>query len=155
LKLTFFKCHNFINTLTLGAIAVKASLSKMSFNPHALYVNCDGAMDYDKNNFGGVGILIRFPESAELNDIIISIGRYQGANIERIEMEALTEAMKAVLELFTEYRTNLRNVKQVIFVTDRFGLCDSERSNAFLIKSWRANGWKNYEGKPIKSLVDR
>ena len=50
----------------------------MAFNPHALYINCDGAMDYDSINAGGVGFVIKFPESAQLEDISVSLGKYKG-----------------------------------------------------------------------------
>jgi len=33
-------------------------------DPHALYVYCDGAMDYDRVSSGGVGFEIVFPDSA-------------------------------------------------------------------------------------------
>ena len=32
-------------------------------NPYAIYVNCDGVMDYTSGNPGGVGFNISFPES--------------------------------------------------------------------------------------------
>jgi ribonuclease HI len=127
-------------------------------NPHALYVHCDGAMDYGPNSMAGVGIVVRFPESCGLEEMTFSIGRYSGANIERIEMEALTQAMNKTLELFREFFHELRNVQHIIFVTDRFGLADTEkRTNPFLIKQWRSNKWKNFEGKPIKNheIIDK
>jgi hypothetical protein len=46
-----------------------------SLNPYAMYVNCDGAMDYGRLNHGGVGFLIRFPDGLHLEDISHSIGR--------------------------------------------------------------------------------
>ena len=43
-------------------------------NPYAVYVNCDGAMNYGKNNPGGVGFIINFPDFVALEPIEISIG---------------------------------------------------------------------------------
>lgn len=123
----------------------------MARNPHAMYVNCDGAMDYGANAFGGVGIFVQFPDSVEMEDKTISIGMYTGANIERMEIEALTQAMIEVRNIFQEYPYAMRNVKHVIFVTDRFGLSDTERMNPYLIRDWRSMDWKNHEGKPIKN----
>lgn len=41
----------------------------MTFNPYAIYINCDGAMDYDSKNTGGVGYVITFPDFIELETI--------------------------------------------------------------------------------------
>src|SRR5665647_1147529 len=102
-------------------------------NPHALYINCDGAMDYDSKNHGGVGFVIRFPDALGFEDIPYSLGRYTGANIERMELEALTQAFQTVLDLFNTYREELQSISQIIFITDRFGLSDSERMSPYLI----------------------
>jgi len=56
------------------------------FNPYALYVCCDGAMDYDSKNTGGVGFEIIFPDSIGLESTKYSLGKYEGANIERLEL---------------------------------------------------------------------
>ncbi|MBA7545766.1 Ribonuclease H [subsurface metagenome] len=120
-------------------------------NPYAIYVFCDGTMDYDSESSGGIGFVIFFPDSIALDDIPISIGRYTGGNIERIEMEALIQSMKTTIEVFNKYNDLLKNINQVIFITDRFGLCDSEITNPYKIKGWRSNKWKNHEGKPIKN----
>jgi ribonuclease HI len=120
-------------------------------NPHALYINCDGAMDYDKGNSGGIGFIITFPDNVPLEEISISKGKYSGGNIERIEFEALIQAMNHVIELFDTYPSELKNIRQIIFITDRFALSDKERTNPFKIKQWRHDKWKNHEGKPIKN----
>ena len=120
-------------------------------NPHALYINCDGAMDYGAKSHGGVGFVIRFPEALGIEDMPYSVGTYTGANIERMEIEALTQAFQKVLDLFTVYREDLKSISQIIFITDRFGLSDSERMSPYLINTWRQNRWKNFEGKPIKN----
>lgn len=126
-------------------------------NPYALYVNCDGAMDYDKKNTGGIGFIISFPESTQHEDILISKGAYTGGNIERIEYEALIQAMHHILLLYTTQKEIFVNISQIIFVTDRFALNDQERTNPYRIKEWRHNNWKNHEGKPIKNheLLDK
>ena len=63
-------------------------------NPHAVYVNCDGAMDYDSKNTGGVGFVISFPDFIPLEPIPISIGTYIGGSIERLELKDLIQEMK-------------------------------------------------------------
>lgn len=126
-------------------------------NPYALYINCDGAMDYDKTSTGGIGFVVTFPESVGLEEISESIGFYSGGNIERIEYEALIQGMLFVLELFGKYKEQLRNINQIIFISDRYALNDHERTNPYKIKAWRQNKWKNHEGKPIKNheLLDK
>jgi ribonuclease HI len=127
------------------------------FNPYALYVCCDGAMDYDSKNTGGVGFEIIFPESVGLDSIKVSLGKYEGANIERLELEAILQGMKEVIELFKNNNEQLKNIKNIIFTTDRYGLNDEEKTNPYRIKEWRRNNWHNYEGKAIKNsdLLDK
>jgi ribonuclease HI len=129
----------------------------MPENPHALYINCDGAMNYGRGNPGGVGYVIRFPESIGLPDITESVGTYVQANIERIEIEALIQAMNHVIKLFESDAYDLRSIQQIIFITDRFGLCDTEKLSPYLIQSWRSKNWYNHENKPIKNheLIDK
>lgn len=120
-------------------------------NPYALYVNCDGAMDYDGRNSGGIGFKISFPDYSEIPPISVSIGTYTGGNIERLELEALIQAMKEVMSVISKYHDNLRRINTIIFVTDRFGLRQEDKTNPYRIAEWRRNKWKNHEGKPIKN----
>lgn len=120
-------------------------------NPYAVYVNCDGAMDYQKGNPGGVGFLVRFPESIALEPIGISVGTYLHGNIERLEIEALIQAMKKTKDIFSEHLEILKNVNTIIFITDRLGLSDKAKTSPYKIKEWKSNGWKNHEDKPIKN----
>lgn len=120
-------------------------------NPYAIYVNCDGAMDYNSKNIGGIGFMINFPDSVNLDPIPISIGRYIGGNIEIYELEALIQAMKKTLEVIEENFQLLKNIKNIIFITDRYGLREEDKTSAYKIREWRKNNWKNFEGKPIKN----
>jgi len=126
-------------------------------NPYAIYVYCDGAMDYNSKNTGGVGIEIRFPEHIDCESIELSIGRYEKANIERIELEAILQGMNEVIELYKKKRECLTNVNNIIIKTDRAGLTDQGKTNPYKIREWRKNDWKNYEGKAIKNkdLLDK
>jgi len=102
----------------------------MTFNPHAIYINCDGAMDYDSKNTGGVGYVITFPEFIELDAISESVGRYIGANIERLELQAIIQSMEEVLRLSKVHYSELRKATHIIITTDRFALQDWKiRSN--------------------------
>ena len=120
-------------------------------NPHAMYIYCDGAMDYAPSNPGGIGFVITFPDSVPLPSIQQSMGKFVRANIEILEVGALMMAMKEVIETFKQNGDILSCVKHVIFVTDRFMLSDKERTNAYKIHAWRKNRWKSHEGKPIKN----
>ena len=129
----------------------------MTFNPYAIYINCDGAMDYDSKATGGVGYVITFPDFIELETISESEGRYVGANIERLELEAIIQSMDEILKLSKIHNKELRKATHVIIITDRFALQDQERTNPFRIRDWRKNDWHNHEGKPIKNsdLLDK
>lgn len=120
-------------------------------NPYALYVFCDGGMDYDSKNTGGIGIEIIFPEFTGLETITKPIGKYEGANIERIELEAIISSLEEVLALYKVKQKELKNVNKVIIKTDRFALNAQLRTNPYRIREWRKNDWKNHEGKAIKN----
>jgi ribonuclease HI len=120
-------------------------------NPYAMYVNCDGSMDYSPGNPGGIGFNISFPDCVGLSPIPISIGTYKGANIEMLEIEALLKAMEMTIEIWKEHGNQLAKVNRIIIITDRFGLRDEEKTSPYKIAVWRRNGWKNHEGKPIKN----
>lgn len=120
-------------------------------NPYALYVFCDGGMDYDTKNTGGIGIEIIFPEFTGLETITKPLGKYEGANIERIELEAIISSLEEVLALYKVKQKELKNVNKVIIKTDRFALNAQLRTNPYRIREWRKNDWKNHEGKAIKN----
>jgi len=120
-------------------------------DPHAMYIFCDGAMDYDTKNSGGIGYYITFPDFVNRDPIPITIGTFSGGNIERLEIEALILAMKEVIDVFKKSGKELRSINQITFVTDRFGLSESERTSPYKIKTWRSQNWKSFEGKPIKN----
>jgi len=130
-------------------------MNGITFNPYALYVCCDGAMDYDSKNTGGVGFEIIFPDSVGLESIKYSLGKYEGANIERLELEAILQGMKELIKLFKKYNDKLRVIRNIIFTTDRSGLED--KTNPYRIREWRKNNWHNHEGKAIKNsdLLDK
>lgn len=120
-------------------------------NPYAIYVFCDGAMNYDSRNTGGVGYEIVFPDSVDLENIRESLGRFERGNIERIELEGLIQGMEAILDLYARERQNITGVNTITFITDRFRLNDNEGTNPYRIKEWRKNKWCNHEGKAIKN----
>ena len=126
-------------------------------NPYALYIKCDGSMNYDSKNTGGIGFEIIFPESVELENIREKHGRYEGANIERIELEALISGIEFTLNIYDKYIDKLSSINTIIFVTDRFALNDKDRTSPFKIQEWRKNKWRNHEGKEIKNydLLDK
>jgi len=129
----------------------KRSILGMSINPYAIYVHCDGSMEYNSKSSGGVGLHIRFPETIELQEMIKPIGRYEGANIERLELEAISQGIDLLMSLFDKEREKLNTISKIIFITDRYGLCDKEKTNAYRIRDWRHNKWRNFENKPIKN----
>ena len=126
-------------------------------NPYALYIKCDGSMDYDSKNTGGVGFEIIFPESVDLESIREYHGRYEGSNIERLELEALIFGIEYLLNLYEIEYEKLSIINTIIFVTDRFRLNDKEGTNPYRIQEWRKNKWCNHEGKEIKNydLLDK
>lgn len=120
-------------------------------NPYAIYVYCDGSMNYDSKNTGGIGFTIDFPDFVALETIFESFGSYHDANIERLEMQAIIQGMESVLRVYKMEEQKLSRVNKIIVITDRQGLSDQERTNQIKIAEWRKNGWHNFEGKAIKN----
>lgn len=127
------------------------------FNPHALYIHCDAAMDYDSQNSGGVGVEIVFPDTINIESKEFSIGRFVGANIERLELKAIITGIEETLKLFSSHSNDLQNINTIIITTDRYGLNDKEKTSPYRIRGWKKNKWKNFEDKPIKNrdLLDQ
>ena len=69
-------------------------------NPYAIYVNCDGAMDYDSNNAGGIGYYITFPDFVAMEPIGESLGSYHDSGIERLEIFSIIKGMSALAKLY-------------------------------------------------------
>lgn len=122
-----------------------------TLNPYALYVRCDGAMDYDPQNSGGIGFVITFPDFIPIAPISFSKGTYVKGNIERLELEAIIQAMNETIHVCKTHFNLLTRINRIIIVTDRYGLRDEDKTSPYRIRGWRRNGWKNYEGKPIKN----
>jgi ribonuclease HI len=117
----------------------------------AVYIHCDGSMLRDPMSSGGTGYVIKFPDELELEDVSGLRGVYQGANIERIEIQGIIEGMKGFIDWFKYNTINLSVISKIIVLTDRLSLCDEELSSPFKIQDWRKNGGKNFEGKEIKN----
>jgi len=120
-------------------------------DPDTLYIHCDAAMDYDSQNSGGVGFTIIFPDFMELKNVEKFIGKYVGANIERLELEGILRGMNELLRLYKIYPDKFKNLRNIVVTTDRSGLDDEHKTNVYKIQEWRRNKWYNYEGKAIKN----
>ena len=129
----------------------------MQINPYAIYVKCDASMDYRSKSPAGIGVRIEFPDFVDLDPVEISSGRYENANIERLELSAILSGMDEVIALFKTHREKFRNVTSIIILTDRLGLIDDDKTSPFKIRSWKHDKWHNYEGKEIKNhdLLDK
>jgi ribonuclease HI len=121
-------------------------------NPYAIYVHCDGAMNYGSKSRGGIGIEIEFPESIQSENISMSLGSYQYANIERIELEAIYQGIQRIQSLYLDEPDKFTNVSEIIITTDRASLI--ERTNPYTIQKWRSNQNKGHthEGKAVKNF---
>ena len=123
----------------------------------AVYIRCDAGMDYKPKNPGGLGVVIEFPDFVDLEPAKFEFGKYTGANIERLELEAIIRGMDECIKIFINERERLKSIKRIIIVTDRFGLKDEEKTSPYRIRDWKKNKWKNFEGKSIKNqdLLER
>lgn len=125
----------------------------MSEDHRAIKVYCDGAMDYDKNNTGGLGFRIDFPEEYELESIVTFLNN-DGFGIHQQEMISILESMDYIIKYFNNNSLRRCSFGVSIF-TDRYSV--PELLNPFRIFNYRKNKWKNDEEKPIKDshLIDR
>lgn len=126
-------------------------------NSYAIYVRCDAAMNYDSKNTGGIGYVIEFPEDCAIDNIFRKVGHYVGANIERLELNALILGMTELLKVYKYRSEDLKAATGIICITDRFSLNDQEKTSPYRIREYRRNKWRNHEGKEIKNsdLLDR
>jgi ribonuclease HI len=129
---------------------------KPQINPYAIYVHCDGAMIYNSKSTGGLGVCIKFPDELEILDVEEAFGVYEGANIERLELEALCQGINLMMKTYKE-KAEVLNGKfnTIILITDRYELIN--RVNPYNIRRLKSQGWKNHENKPIanKDLLDK
>ena len=125
-------------------------------NPYAIYIHCDGAMDYNTKQTGGNGFVINFPDSFNCDPILKSI-RNDGQGIHRLEMISIIEAMKELLAFGKGNDGILKKASGVCIYTDRFRVTDEELTNPYRIQEYRRNGWNTHENKPIKDkdLLDK
>ena len=117
----------------------------------AIYIHCDGSMMYDKDSSGGTGYVIKFPDFLGLEDVTNFDGIYVDSNIERLELEGITNGMEGLRDYLKTNEPNISRVSQIIVITDRFALKDDERTSPYRIRDWRSNGGKNHENKEIKN----
>ena len=126
-------------------------------NPYAVHIHTDGASDYDRIQTGGIGFVIEFPDTLNLEPI----KKYFNVNeqgIQRLEMICIIHAMDKLLNFCKANPSVARQVSGgVIIHTDRFNITDTELNNPYRVDSYRKNGWRNYENKPIKNseLLDQ
>jgi ribonuclease HI len=123
-------------------------------NPYAIQVHCDGAMSYDKNQTGGNGFYIEFPESIDKESISVSI-RNDKQGIHRLEMISILESIEKLLSIERNQPGILRKASSVEIYTDRYSVTDEKFLNPYRIKEWRNKRWKNHEGADIKKYVSR
>lgn len=126
------------------------------YDPYAITVCCDGAMDYDKNQTGGNGFFIEFPESVGLDSVSKSF-RNDRQGIYRLEILSILEAMEELIAIDKRLPITISKASGVKIYTDRFSVTDETQLNRFNIARYRKNDWKNDEGKPIKNrdLIER
>jgi ribonuclease HI len=113
-------------------------------------------MNYDRNQTGGNGFVIEFPDTIEIDPIQRSL-RNDRQGIHRLEMISIIEAMEELLVLAKREPEMLRRAAAVEIYTDRIRVTDDYLANPYAIRDWRKNGWKNHEGKATKDsdLLDK
>ncbi len=118
-------------------------------NPYAIHIRCDGAMDYDSKQTGGVGFVIEFPDSTNLPSVEVDI-RIDGEGIHRLELNAVVEGMKELLKFQKENNSLLKEVSGVVIHSDRASITDAGLTNPYRIQAYRKAGWRTHEDKPVK-----
>lgn len=68
--------------------------------------------------------------------------------------------MNTLLNFAKNNFNEIRKVNRIIFITDRYGICDLEKSNPYRIANWRREKWLGVDGTPIKNkelldLIDK
>ncbi|MEM9856138.1 MAG: hypothetical protein AAF843_02205 [Bacteroidota bacterium] len=120
-------------------------------NHRTLYIHCDGSMMYDSQSSGGTGYVIKFPEYLDLEDISDYDGTFTDSNIERLELQGIINGMEGLRTYLKINSIDLSRTRNIVVITDRFALQDSDRTSPYRIKEWRSNHGKNHEGKEVKN----
>ncbi len=119
-------------------------------NPYAIYIKCDGAMNYDNKQTGGNGYVIEFPECFNLEPIRKSI-RNDGQGIHRLEMISILESMKELISYSAKNNINLNKAASVIINSDRYSVTDDGEINPYHVAQYIKSKWMTKDGKEVKN----
>lgn len=80
----------------------------------AIYIHCDGSMMYDIDSSGGTGYVIKFPDFLEIEDVSEFDGIFVDSNIERLELEGITNGMQGLRDYLKINEPDISRVSQII-----------------------------------------
>jgi ribonuclease HI len=112
----------------------------MLSDPHAMQILTDGSCYKNPGGLSGCAAIVIYPDDSKPEEQIVDFGAAE-SNISRMELMACNRAMEWLCKLG---RTAL-GVTRVQIVTDSRYVHD----NINRAVSWRKNGWRNFDGRPI------
>lgn len=116
-------------------------------NPYSIKIRCDGAMNLDKNQTGGNGYYIEFPDALNLEPLFGSL-RNDGQGIHRLEIISIIEAIKRLLNFIKQNPEIRKSLSGVCICTDRYSI--PNLVSPWSIQKYKRNKWKTNDGKAVK-----
>ncbi|MFH0829428.1 MAG: ribonuclease H [Candidatus Kerfeldbacteria bacterium] len=110
-------------------------------DPHAINIYTDGSACNTPRR-GGIGIVIKLPESLGGHSVELPQPGYQGATISQMELFACITALQFVPKIHDS-----KSIGRVIIHTDSLYVKDNYQRAIF---EWSTNQWKNKNGDPIR-----
>jgi ribonuclease HI len=114
----------------------------MSLDPHALKIYVDGSALNNPGGAGGVAAWIEFPMDWNRPDELLFQQGFHETTNNRMELRACIRAFEYVRDQGRDL-----GVERVQIVTDSRYVHDC----SFLADTWRKNGWRNFDGKPVEN----
>ncbi len=110
------------------------------YDSNAVKIYTDGSAKPNPGK-GGVGIVVEYPDSFDIDNFEISEG-YKLSNNNRMELKAVITALE-----WLQMEMKAKKFTRAIIVTDS----DYVYSNHSNAQYWKANKWRTQEGKPYEN----
>lgn len=139
--------HMLLRNARLIAAVPEKEYSRLMYDPNAVKIYTDGSARPINPGPGGLGIVVEYPDAMGLDNYELSEG-YKVSTNNRMELLAVIRALEW---LRAEMRS--RRFTRAIIITDSGYVYENHTSAQY----WKANGWRNPDGKPYENsdLWDR
>ncbi|MFA6619097.1 MAG: RNase H family protein [Candidatus Neomarinimicrobiota bacterium] len=115
------------------------------YDPRAIKIYIDGSAYGNPGHMGGIGGVIEYPESLNMDNEKILEETYQQTTNNRMELLACIKAFRYTIDHTNQFKS--WDVTRVIIVSDSKYVVNNYTS----AYSWKSNKWRNRAGRPIEN----